>query len=99
MPGSIEKAWPGASARVVALHDVGVLVLLDADAVARAVEELLAVARVGDDHPRGGIDVLARGADRGGGDRRGLRLVQHRVDLGHLGRRLAQVHARVMSEQ
>ena len=41
----------------------------------------------------GGVDVLARRADDRGGRRRPLGLVEHRVRLGHLGRRLAHVDA------
>ena len=45
MPGSIENAIPGSSTSVVALDDVRLLVRLEADAVARAVDEVLAEAR------------------------------------------------------
>ena len=72
----------------VADDDVGVLVLLDADAVAGAVDEPLAVPGVGDDVAGGGVDGLRRGADPAGRHRGGLGLVEHRVDLGHLGGRL-----------
>src|SRR5690606_16126871 len=79
--------------RGVAGDDVGVLVLLDADAVPGPVDEPVAVAGLGDDAARHGVDLLARRADGGGGDRRPLGLVQHRVGVADLGRRLADVHA------
>ena len=74
----------------VARDDVGVLVLLDADAVTGAMDELLAPARVGDDPAGGGVDLLARGADDGGRHRGLLRLEEHGVGLGHLVGRLAR---------
>ena len=77
----------------VARDDVGVFVLLDADAVAGAVDELLAPAGLGDDPAGGGVDLLARRADDGGRHRRLLRVEQHGVGLGHLLGRLAEVHA------
>src|SRR5436309_15397409 len=43
----------------VARHQVRILVLLQADAVAGAVHEELAVAGAVDDRPGGGVDVLA----------------------------------------
>ena len=46
MPGSTEKAWPAASGVSVARHQIGILVLLDADAVAGAVDEVLTEAGV-----------------------------------------------------
>ena len=101
MPGSTEKAWPGASASQLPADDVRVLVLLDADAVAGAVDEVVAVAALGDDAPGDGVDVLARRADDRRRHRGPLRLVQHGVQVAELGRRLLPpVHThRVMSEQ
>ena len=95
MPGSIEKAWPATSGVGVAGDDVGVLVLLDADAVAGAVDERIArsrpsamiVAGRGVDRPR----TACRRSPAATAGR--LRLVQHGVDLGELGRRLAGAHA------
>ena len=46
------EGMTGRDRKVVALDHVGVLVLLHADAVARAVDEVLAVAGVGDDGAR-----------------------------------------------
>ena len=65
MPGSTLNAWPGSSGSVLPDDDVGVLVLLHADAVARAMDELLAEAGRGDDVAGGAVDVLARRADDG----------------------------------
>ena len=61
--------------------------LLHADAVAGAVDEVLAEAGVGDHLPGRPVDLLARRADRAGLDADALRLVQHRVGLGDLGGR------------
>ena len=78
---------PGGERPLVALDDVRVLVLLHADAVAGAVDEVLAVPGVGDDPPADPVDVLARRADGGRGHAGLLGLVQHGVGLGDLGRR------------
>ena len=61
MPGSTEKAWPGSKRLGVAPDDVGVLVLLQADAVAGAVDEVLAVAGVGDDVAGHAVDPSSHG--------------------------------------
>ena len=45
MPGSMLKAMPGLERQVVARDDVGLLVVVEPDAVAGAVDEALAVAR------------------------------------------------------
>ena len=58
-PGSTEKAWPGDQRQGVAGDDVGILVLLEADAVAGAVDERVAVAARGDDRPGRPVDRLA----------------------------------------
>ena len=99
MPGSIEKAWPGSSGVRVAGDDVRVLVLLDADAVAGAVDELLAPAGLGDDPPGRGVDLLARRADDRRGHRGLLGVEQHGVGLGHLRSGSPRNTQRVMSEQ
>src|SRR3546814_7341957 len=59
-------------------------VLLDADAVAGAVDELLAPTGVGDDAAGRCVDGFARGPDRGRGDCGLLGAEQHGVGLGHL---------------
>ena len=64
-PGFHAERVPGHQWRRVAGDDVGILVGLGADAVTGAVHEVLAVAGVGDDHPRRPVDVLARHADDG----------------------------------
>ena len=69
MPGSTENACPGVERLAVAADDVGVFVLLDADAVAGAMDEVRAVAAVGDDAAGDAVDVLARRADGRGVDR------------------------------
>ena len=51
---------PGSSELGVAGDDVRLLVRLQADAVAGAVDEVLAVAGGGDDVAGGGVDRLAR---------------------------------------
>ena len=87
MPGSMEKAWPATSGLRLPGDDVGVLVLLDADAVAGAVDEPLAVAGVGDDVAGGGVDRPRTAVPTTAAAHRGrLGLVQHGVDLGELGR-------------
>src|SRR5215212_4912201 len=56
--------------QVVPGHDVGRLVGVQPDAVAGAVDEVLPPARVGDDLPGGGVDLLGGHAGthrRGGG--------------------------------
>ena len=58
MPGSMLNALPTSSGRVVARHDVRILVALEADAVAGAMDEVLAEAGVGDHLAAGRIDVL-----------------------------------------
>ena len=67
MPGSMLKALPDFERLVVALDHVWVLVAFEADAVAGAMDEQLAHARVGDDRARRAVDVLALDArlDRG----------------------------------
>ena len=58
MPGSIEKHMPGCKRLGLSLDHVGRLVRGHADAVPRAVQELLAVAGLGDDAPTGAVDLL-----------------------------------------
>ncbi len=77
----------------VASHDVGVLVLLESDPVAGAVDEVLAVAPLGDDAPGHRIHVLARGADHGGVDGGSLGLLEDQVEVAQLGGWFAGVHA------
>ncbi len=69
----------------VAPHQVGVLVLVEADPVAGAVDEGVAVAPFGDELAGHGVDVLAGGAHLGCGDRRGLGLLEHVVEVAELG--------------
>ena len=83
----------GDQLQVVADDDVGVFVGLDADAVAGAVHEELAVAGVVDHPAGGGVDVLAGRADRRRGDPGRLGGLEHVVQLGERRRGLAQVHA------
>src|SRR6266511_4231875 len=73
----------------VAGHDIGVLMLVQADAVAGPVDEVLAVARGGDHVAAGGVDRLGgdAGPDRGAAGELGG--VQHRVRLLEAGRRFA----------
>ena len=95
MPGSMLNAWPGCERQVVAGDDVRVLVRLDADAVAGAVDEPVAEPGVGDHVARGGVDVLARRADGRRPHRPLLRVDEHRVGVAHLGVGLAHdEHAR-----
>ena len=51
-------------------HQIGVLVLLDADPVTGAVDELLAVAGLGDDPAGHAVDVLGGDPGTGRGHRR-----------------------------
>ena len=60
MPGSIENACPGTSRVGVAGDDVRIFVGFDADAVTGAVDEVVAVAVLGDDAPADGVDFFAR---------------------------------------
>ena len=83
----------------VALDDVGILVLLHADAVAGAVDEVLAVARLVDDRTGRPVDILTRRADHPGGDADALRFVEHGVRLGHVGGGSPVNTQRVVSEQ
>ena len=75
----------GREQQVVAFDDVRVLVRLDADAVAGAVDELLAVSGSGDDRPGRGVDVFAGRADGRRLDRRGLGREEHVVRVTDLG--------------
>ena len=70
----------------VATDQVGVLVLLQPDAVAGAVDEVRTVAAVVDEASGDGVDVLARRAHRGGVDRGGLRGLEHGVEIAVLRR-------------
>src|SRR4051794_40307221 len=54
------EAHPRFEERLVPGDDVGVLVLLEPDAMSRAVHEVVAVARSRDDLARGGVDALRR---------------------------------------
>src|SRR5205807_1852989 len=63
----------------VAGHDVRVLVLLQPDAVARAVHEVRPVPALGDDAAGDGVDVFARNARARGAHGLGLRMLQHGV--------------------
>ncbi len=80
----------GGNRQRVAFHHVWIFVRLHTDAVAGAVNEVLAEASVGDHAPRRSIHLLATGADNAGCDACGLRCVQHCVCLGHLRLRFAQ---------
>ena len=80
----------GRETQLVALDDVRILVGFDADAVARAVDELSAVAGARDDRPGRGVDVLARRAHDRGLHRRSLCFEEHGVRVADLGRRRAQ---------
>ena len=83
----------GRERQLVALDDVRVLVCLDADAMAGAVDELLAVSGSRDDRASGRVDVLTGRAHGGRLHRRGLCCEQHVVGVTDLGRRLADGHA------
>ncbi len=93
MPGSMLNAWPTSSGSELPSHDVGILVGLQADAVTGSVDEVLAVPGLGDDSAGGAVDLLARCSHHGRRDRRLLRLEEHRVGVGHVGRDVARVHA------
>ena len=99
MPGSTLNAWPAASGSVVARDHVRILVRLDADAVADAVDEAVAEPGRGDDAPRRGVDLGARRADGRGAHAGLLRLDEHRVRVAHLGGGSPTWNIRVMSEQ
>ena len=88
---------------VIAGHDVGILVDLEADAVTRAMDEAVAESRVGDDRPRSGVDRLAGGARPDRRTRFGLGTLEDRVagqEVGS-GRSVSPVtqRVRVVSEQ
>ena len=68
MPGSIENAMPGSRTASLPATMYGSSWVSSADAVAGAVDEVLAVAGRGDDVARGGVDRLR--ASRPGGRRR-----------------------------
>src|SRR3954453_8932779 len=63
MPGSIEKHMPGLIG-LLAFDHVGRLVGRESDPVPDAVDEVLAVAGVGDHLASGAVDLLAGGAGR-----------------------------------
>ena len=69
--------------------DVRLLVGLHADAVAGPMQERLAVAGIGDDVARDGVDLGRRDAGAHRIARRGLRLAQDREETSEVGRRLA----------
>src|SRR5262249_34804920 len=75
--------------RPIAGHDVRLLVGLDADAVAGAVDEPVAQAGTGDDAPRRRVHLLTGYADTRRPYRLLLRVDQHGVRVAHLRRRLA----------
>ena len=77
---------------VVAGDEVRILVSVEADAVARPVEERLTVAGRVDHRARGGVDLLARDARSDGPRPAGLRLVQ---DLEQIPETLVRTRRRV----
>ncbi len=92
-PGLDAERVPGHQLEWVSRDDVGILVLLEPDAVAGAVDEELAVTSVGDDLPGRVVDVLARGPHGRRGDSGSLSRPEDRVRFGDLGARLAGEHA------
>src|SRR5690606_24613481 len=98
-PGQVEAGLDGEGEAglqrfSVAGDDVRVLVAFDADAVAGAVDEVVAVAGLGDDVAGGGVDRLARDAGADGFAGGVLGTPQHLVVGGEVGRGLADaVHA------
>ena len=63
----------------IAFDDVGILVCLDANAMAGSVHEVRTETRIDDALPGGTIDVLTRRAHRGGAHRSSLGLVEDRI--------------------
>ena len=93
-PGEVDarldgEAHPGHQRLLLALDHVRRFVRGGADAVAGAVDELLAVPRVGDHLPGGPVDLLARDARPDRLDARLLGLPHDLVHLADLGGRLA----------
>src|SRR5205814_452507 len=82
----------GGDPLAVSGDDERVLVLLEADAVAGAVDEVGAVAAVGDDAAGHGVDVLGRYAGAHGADGLGLGSLEDGVEVAELGRRLTGEH-------
>ena len=72
MPGSQLKVLPATTVSRLPADDVGLLVHLQADAVAQAVDEVVAVAAGADDVARGRIERLERDTRADRGARRGL---------------------------
>ncbi len=83
---------PGTRGLLLALDHVWRLVRRDADAVPGAVDEGLAVSRVGDDGSGGAVDVLAGRAGTNRVDSGLLGLADDLVNLADLVRRLADAH-------
>lgn len=77
----------------VARDEVGILVGLDADAMTRAVDKVLAEAARGDAAPGDRVDILTALPHSRRRDGRLLRVEEHRVQLTELLRRLADPHA------
>ena len=89
----------GGERRVAALREPRALVDLDADAVAEAVAEVLAVAGGGDDVARDRVDLAAGGAGADRGERRLLRRAHELVDLARRAGRVSPVaKVRVQSD-
>ena len=76
----------------VAGHQIGVLVLLEADAVPGAVHEVRPVATLVDDAAGNGVDVLARGTHRGRAHGFGLSALEDGVEVAELGQWLTGEH-------
>ena len=78
--------------KCIAFHHVGIFVLLHADTVARAMNEVFAIACIVEHTSGGPVDVLARCSDRAGRHPRSIRCHERVVHLRELRRRLTGVH-------
>src|SRR5207248_5651908 len=83
-PGLDREGVPGPQGLAVAADEVGVLVLLEADAVARAVHEVGPVPALGDQPAGDRVDVLARCTDHCGSHGLGLGPLENGVQVAEL---------------